>query len=59
MSLRLLGKPKNACHIQVSYDAAWDNYLLTNDRLTRGKYNAKVSQRLTPIQNGLMVRVRW
>ena len=30
----------------------WDNYLLTNDRPTRGKYKARVGQRLTPIAMG-------
>jgi len=37
----------------------WDNYLLTKDRLTRRKYKAKVGQRLSPVQNGLMVTIRW
>jgi len=37
----------------------WDNYLLTNDKPTRDKYRAKIGQRLTPVQNELMVRIRW
>ena len=31
----------------------------TQNRPTRGKYRAKVGQRLTLVQNELMVRVRW
>ena len=39
----------------------WENYLPVNDESTccEGKANAIVGQRLTPLQNGLMVRVRW
>jgi len=37
----------------------WENYLPTNDEPTCGEGRTKAGQRLTPIQNGLIVRVRW
>jgi len=57
ISILFSGFKSLSCKDRVSFD--WNNYLLTNDRSTRGKYRAKVGQRLTPIQNELMVRAKW
>ena len=48
LSLLLSNKWTNETNIRPD----WDNYLLTNDRPTRGKYKPKVGQRLTPVAMG-------
>ena len=45
--------------IMPNFVIDWDNYVTTKDRPTDGKCKAKVGQMLTPVQNGLIVRVIW
>jgi len=45
--------------IFIMFGSDWKNYFPANDESTCGEGKAKVDQRLTPLQNGLMVRVRW